>query len=188
MSCYVSNSFFLFLFTWIDGRQVNLFVDHSQVLDLECIRGRNFGKNHKSVLDSSFFLCWNMVYYMCDICNVNAYETCICCYACCVCRVWYRTYLSLKMIFFFLNKSVEIMSFKKRYIVFFNILKFYISNLKRTQDIWRSNVIWFVLNTYPFWSFIRYFHFCHKFSILLYISFFLIIISRKFFVGPISWA
>ncbi|KAL4563121.1 hypothetical protein LXL04_027154 [Taraxacum kok-saghyz] len=38
------------------GPNVNLFIDHSQVLDLECIRGRNLGKNNKSVLDSSFFL------------------------------------------------------------------------------------------------------------------------------------
>ncbi|KAL8192536.1 hypothetical protein R6Q57_027721 [Mikania cordata] len=38
------------------GPNVNLFVDHSQVLELECLRGRNMGKNHKSVLDSSFFL------------------------------------------------------------------------------------------------------------------------------------
>ncbi|KAJ0583147.1 putative phosphosulfolactate synthase [Helianthus annuus] len=36
------------------GPNVNLFVDHSQVLDLECLRGRNLGKNHKSVLDSWF--------------------------------------------------------------------------------------------------------------------------------------
>lgn len=38
------------------GPNVNLFVDHSQVMDLECQRGRNLGKNHKSVLDSSFFI------------------------------------------------------------------------------------------------------------------------------------
>lgn len=35
--------------------QVNLFVDHSQVMDLECLRGRNLGKNHASVLGSSYF-------------------------------------------------------------------------------------------------------------------------------------
>lgn len=36
------------------GPRVNLFVDHSQVMDLECIRGRNLGKNHTSVLNSYF--------------------------------------------------------------------------------------------------------------------------------------
>ncbi|XP_022954632.1 protein HEAT-STRESS-ASSOCIATED 32 [Cucurbita moschata] len=35
--------------------KVNLFVDHSQVMDLECLRGRNLGKNHSSVLGSSYF-------------------------------------------------------------------------------------------------------------------------------------
>nr|GEW29511.1 hypothetical protein [Tanacetum cinerariifolium] len=38
------------------GPNVNLFIDHSQVLDLECLRGSNMGKNHRSVLNSSFFL------------------------------------------------------------------------------------------------------------------------------------
>ncbi|KAH7569036.1 hypothetical protein JRO89_XS06G0091800 [Xanthoceras sorbifolium] len=38
------------------GPKVNLFVDHSQVMDLECLRGRNLGKNHASVLGSSSFL------------------------------------------------------------------------------------------------------------------------------------
>ncbi|XP_048323438.2 protein HEAT-STRESS-ASSOCIATED 32 [Ziziphus jujuba] len=38
------------------GPKVNLFVDHSHVMDLECLRGRNLGKNHKSVLGSSNFL------------------------------------------------------------------------------------------------------------------------------------
>ncbi|XP_038690305.1 protein HEAT-STRESS-ASSOCIATED 32 isoform X2 [Tripterygium wilfordii] len=38
------------------GPKVNLFVDHSQVMDLECFRGRNLGKNHASVLGSSYFL------------------------------------------------------------------------------------------------------------------------------------
>lgn len=38
------------------GPKVNLFVDHSQVMDLECLRGRNLGKNHTSVLGSSYFL------------------------------------------------------------------------------------------------------------------------------------
>lgn len=38
------------------GPKVNLFVDHSQVMDLECLRGRNLGKNHTSVLGSSHFL------------------------------------------------------------------------------------------------------------------------------------
>lgn len=32
------------------GPKVNLFVDHSQVMDLECLRGRHLGKNHNSVL------------------------------------------------------------------------------------------------------------------------------------------
>lgn len=35
--------------------QVNLFVDHSQVMDLECLRGRNLGQNHSSVLGRSYF-------------------------------------------------------------------------------------------------------------------------------------
>ncbi|KAK6917391.1 (2R)-phospho-3-sulfolactate synthase, ComA [Dillenia turbinata] len=35
------------------GPRVNLFVDHSQVMDLECLRGRNLGKSIRSVLDSS---------------------------------------------------------------------------------------------------------------------------------------
>lgn len=38
------------------GPKVNLFVDHSQVMDLECLRGRKLGKNHSSVLGSSYFL------------------------------------------------------------------------------------------------------------------------------------
>ncbi|PQP92172.1 protein HEAT-STRESS-ASSOCIATED 32 [Prunus yedoensis var. nudiflora] len=38
------------------GPRVNLFVDHSQVMDLECLRGRSLGKNHTSVLGSSYFL------------------------------------------------------------------------------------------------------------------------------------
>lgn len=38
------------------GPNVNLFVDHSQVMDLECLRGRKLGKNHTSVLGSSYFL------------------------------------------------------------------------------------------------------------------------------------
>ncbi|KAG8385686.1 hypothetical protein BUALT_Bualt03G0070900 [Buddleja alternifolia] len=38
------------------GPRVNLFVDHSQVMDLECLRGRNLGKDHASVLGSSYFL------------------------------------------------------------------------------------------------------------------------------------
>lgn len=38
------------------GPRVNLFVDHSQVMDLECLRGLNVGKNHRSVLGSSYFL------------------------------------------------------------------------------------------------------------------------------------
>ncbi|XP_038893901.1 protein HEAT-STRESS-ASSOCIATED 32 [Benincasa hispida] len=36
------------------GPKVNLFVDHSQVMDLECLRGRNLGKNHSSILGSSY--------------------------------------------------------------------------------------------------------------------------------------
>lgn len=38
------------------GPKVNLFVDHSQVMDLECLRGRNLGQDHRSVLGSSYFL------------------------------------------------------------------------------------------------------------------------------------
>nr|DAD20656.1 TPA_asm: hypothetical protein HUJ06_022119 [Nelumbo nucifera] len=38
------------------GPRVNLFVDHSQVMGLECIRGRNLGKNHMSVLGPSYLL------------------------------------------------------------------------------------------------------------------------------------
>ncbi|PSR98534.1 Protein HEAT-STRESS-ASSOCIATED like [Actinidia chinensis var. chinensis] len=38
------------------GPKVNLFVDHAQVMDLECLRGRNLGKDHRSVLGSSYFL------------------------------------------------------------------------------------------------------------------------------------
>ncbi|XP_021894598.1 protein HEAT-STRESS-ASSOCIATED 32 isoform X3 [Carica papaya] len=38
------------------GSNVNLFVDHSQVMDLECLRGCSLGKDHKSVLGSSYFL------------------------------------------------------------------------------------------------------------------------------------
>lgn len=38
--------------------QVNLFVDHSQIMDLECLRGRNLGKNHVSVLGSSNIILW----------------------------------------------------------------------------------------------------------------------------------
>uniref|UniRef100_A0A7C9DVY1 Phosphosulfolactate synthase n=1 Tax=Opuntia streptacantha TaxID=393608 RepID=A0A7C9DVY1_OPUST len=38
------------------GPKVNLFVDHSQVMDLECLRGRGAGKNHMSVLGSSYLL------------------------------------------------------------------------------------------------------------------------------------
>ncbi|KAL8467811.1 hypothetical protein ACS0TY_031161 [Phlomoides rotata] len=37
------------------GPRVNLFVDHSQVMDLECLRGCNLGKDHASVLSSSYF-------------------------------------------------------------------------------------------------------------------------------------
>lgn len=35
--------------------RVNLFVDHSQVMDLECLRGCNLGKDHASVLGSSYY-------------------------------------------------------------------------------------------------------------------------------------
>lgn len=38
------------------GPKVNLNVDHSQVMNLECLRGGNLGKNHASVLGSSYFL------------------------------------------------------------------------------------------------------------------------------------
>lgn len=36
--------------------QVNLFIDHWNVVDVECLRGRNLGKNLASVLGSSDFL------------------------------------------------------------------------------------------------------------------------------------
>ncbi|XP_077253998.1 protein HEAT-STRESS-ASSOCIATED 32-like [Tasmannia lanceolata] len=38
------------------GPRVKPFVDHSQVMNLECLRGHSLGKNHTSILDSSFFL------------------------------------------------------------------------------------------------------------------------------------
>ncbi|AEE84439.1 Protein HEAT-STRESS-ASSOCIATED 32 [Arabidopsis thaliana] len=38
------------------GPNVNLYVDHSQIMDLECLRGRHLGKDHQSVLSSSYFL------------------------------------------------------------------------------------------------------------------------------------
>ncbi|XP_073003262.1 protein HEAT-STRESS-ASSOCIATED 32 [Typha latifolia] len=38
------------------GPRVNLFVDHSEVMNLECLRGSNLGRNHTSILGSSFFL------------------------------------------------------------------------------------------------------------------------------------
>ncbi|KAL2931170.1 Protein HEAT-STRESS-ASSOCIATED 32 [Bienertia sinuspersici] len=38
------------------GPKVNLFVDHSLVIDLECLRGRKVGKNHMSVLSSAYRL------------------------------------------------------------------------------------------------------------------------------------
>ncbi|KAJ8549693.1 hypothetical protein K7X08_033400 [Anisodus acutangulus] len=38
------------------GPKVNLFVDHSQVMDLECLGGRNLGQNHSSLLGRSYFL------------------------------------------------------------------------------------------------------------------------------------
>lgn len=38
------------------GPKVNLFVDHPHVMNLECLRGRNLGRNHSSVLSSSYFL------------------------------------------------------------------------------------------------------------------------------------
>ncbi|XP_051128454.1 protein HEAT-STRESS-ASSOCIATED 32 [Andrographis paniculata] len=38
------------------GPNVNLFVEHSQVMGLECLRGRNLGRNHSSILGSSYFL------------------------------------------------------------------------------------------------------------------------------------
>lgn len=46
--------------------QVNLIVDHSQVMDLECLRGRNLGQNHSSVLGRSYFLLWS-----CDVHREN---------------------------------------------------------------------------------------------------------------------
>ncbi|KAJ7968390.1 protein HEAT-STRESS-ASSOCIATED 32 [Quillaja saponaria] len=38
------------------GPRVNLFIDHPHVMDVECLRGRNLGKNHASVLGSAYFL------------------------------------------------------------------------------------------------------------------------------------
>ncbi|XP_068644401.1 protein HEAT-STRESS-ASSOCIATED 32 [Aristolochia californica] len=38
------------------GPRVNLFIDHSQVMNLECLRGSRLGTDHTSVLSSSFFL------------------------------------------------------------------------------------------------------------------------------------
>ncbi|KAG6394034.1 hypothetical protein SASPL_144610 [Salvia splendens] len=35
--------------------KVNLFVDHSQVMDLECLRGCNLDKDHVSVLGTSYY-------------------------------------------------------------------------------------------------------------------------------------
>ncbi|OIW10491.1 hypothetical protein TanjilG_00429 [Lupinus angustifolius] len=38
------------------GPKVNLFIDHLDVVDVECLRGRNLGRNHASVLGSSYFM------------------------------------------------------------------------------------------------------------------------------------
>lgn len=38
------------------GPKVNLFVDHSDVMNLECLRGGNLGRNHASVLNTSYYL------------------------------------------------------------------------------------------------------------------------------------
>ncbi|XP_052181471.1 protein HEAT-STRESS-ASSOCIATED 32 [Diospyros lotus] len=38
------------------GPKVNLFVDQSQVMNLECLRGCNLGKDHKFVLGSSYYM------------------------------------------------------------------------------------------------------------------------------------
>ncbi|XP_008813774.1 protein HEAT-STRESS-ASSOCIATED 32 [Phoenix dactylifera] len=38
------------------GPKVNLFVDHSDVMNLECLRGHSLGKDNKSVLGASYFL------------------------------------------------------------------------------------------------------------------------------------
>ncbi|KAJ6837560.1 protein HEAT-STRESS-ASSOCIATED 32 [Iris pallida] len=38
------------------GPKVNLFVDHSEVMNLECLRGRNLGKDHTSVWNSYFLM------------------------------------------------------------------------------------------------------------------------------------
>ncbi|PKA63699.1 hypothetical protein AXF42_Ash016983 [Apostasia shenzhenica] len=37
------------------GPKVNLFIDHSQVINLECLRGGNLGKNLASVLGSAYY-------------------------------------------------------------------------------------------------------------------------------------
>ncbi|XP_057419731.1 protein HEAT-STRESS-ASSOCIATED 32 [Lotus japonicus] len=38
------------------GPKVNLFIDHSHLVDVECLRGRNLGRNNASVLGSSYYL------------------------------------------------------------------------------------------------------------------------------------
>ncbi|KAK1281062.1 hypothetical protein QJS04_geneDACA019812 [Acorus gramineus] len=38
------------------GPRVNLFVDHSQVMNLECLRGRSLGGNHTSIFRPSYLL------------------------------------------------------------------------------------------------------------------------------------
>ncbi|XP_004309660.1 PREDICTED: uncharacterized protein LOC101297313 isoform 1 [Fragaria vesca subsp. vesca] len=53
---YISHLYTIFSFRYCAKFQVNLFVDHSHVMDLECLRGRNLGRNHASVLGSSYFL------------------------------------------------------------------------------------------------------------------------------------
>lgn len=38
------------------GPKVNLFIDSSDVMNLECLRGRNLGRNHASVINPSYYL------------------------------------------------------------------------------------------------------------------------------------
>ncbi|KAG0449915.1 hypothetical protein HPP92_027153 [Vanilla planifolia] len=38
------------------GPKVNLFIDHSEVMNLECLRGGNLGRDHASVLNSAYYL------------------------------------------------------------------------------------------------------------------------------------
>lgn len=41
---------------YVHSLQVNLFIDHSQVMNLECLRGPSLGRIRTSALKSSYFL------------------------------------------------------------------------------------------------------------------------------------